>query len=61
LFAKKFEQYASASTMSLEQQRINEACKISAALISILPLFVLYLVVQRKLISGIESAGITGE
>jgi len=64
IFDSIFEQYASVSggsSMNLEQQRINEAYKMSGTLISIIPLFILYLVVQRKLIKGIESAGITGE
>jgi multiple sugar transport system permease protein len=61
LFDSIFEQYASAGTIGVEQQRINEAYKMSATLISILPLFLLYLVVQQKLIKGIESTGITGE
>jgi len=64
MFDSMFSQYASASagsSMNLERQRINEAYKMSATLISILPLFIIYLFVQRKLIKGIESAGITGE
>jgi len=61
LFDSLFEQYASGGPLSQEQQRINEAYKMSATLISILPLFIMYLVVQRQLIRGIESAGITGE
>ncbi|MCL2243804.1 MAG: carbohydrate ABC transporter permease [Treponema sp.] len=66
MFDSIFSQYATASagasgSMNLEQQRINEAYKMSATLISIIPLFILYLIVQRKLIKGIESAGITGE
>ncbi|MCL2276740.1 MAG: carbohydrate ABC transporter permease [Treponema sp.] len=64
IFDSIFEQYASVgggSSMNQEQQRINEAYKMSGTLISIVPLFILYLIVQRKLIKGIESAGITGE
>jgi multiple sugar transport system permease protein len=60
MFDSLFEQYA-AGGMGRDQQRINEAYKMSATLISLLPLFVMYLVVQRQLIRGIESAGITGE
>jgi len=47
--------------MSAEQSRLNEAYKMSATFLSIVPLFVLYLLVQRQFIKGIESAGITGE
>jgi len=61
MFDSIFEQYASSGPQNQEQQRINEAYKMSATLISILPLFIMYLVVQRQLIRGIESAGITGE
>ncbi|MCL2043063.1 MAG: carbohydrate ABC transporter permease [Treponema sp.] len=60
-FDSIFEQLASAGTAGQEQQRINEAYKMSATLISILPLFILYLIVQRQLIRGIENAGLTGE
>jgi multiple sugar transport system permease protein len=62
MFDSIFEQYASSSGgLNQEQQRVNEAYKMSATLISILPLFVLYIVVQKQLIKGIESAGLTGE
>ena len=65
MFDSIFEQYASvgggSGGLNQEQQRINEAYKMSATLISILPLFIMYLVVQKQLIKGIESAGITGE
>jgi multiple sugar transport system permease protein len=44
-----------------QQSRLNEAYKMSATFISILPLFILYMLVQRQFIKGIESAGITGE
>ncbi|MDR0553235.1 MAG: carbohydrate ABC transporter permease [Treponema sp.] len=43
------------------QSRLNEAYKMSATFLSILPLFLIYLLVQRQFIKGIESAGITGE
>jgi multiple sugar transport system permease protein len=59
MFDSIFAQYAGAQ--GREQQRINEAYKMSATLLSILPLFIMYIVVQRQLIKGIESAGITGE
>lgn len=40
---------------------LNEAQRMSAILISIAPLLVLYLFVQRQFIQGIENTGITGE
>jgi len=41
--------------------RLNEAYKMAATLIAILPLVLLYVFVQKKFIQGIENAGITGE
>lgn len=41
--------------------RINEAYKMSATLISITPLLILYTFVQKRFIQGIENTGITGE
>jgi multiple sugar transport system permease protein len=67
LFDSLFASYSSlsgggsATAMSPEQFRINEAYKMSATLLSILPLFAIYLAVQRQFIRGIENAGITGE
>jgi len=40
---------------------VNEAYKMAATLISIAPLLLLYSLVQRRFIEGIENAGITGE
>ncbi len=40
---------------------INEAYKMAATLISIAPLLILYALVQRQFIQGIENTGITGE
>ena len=44
----------------MEQNLINEAFRMSGTLISIFPLFVLYLIVQRHFIKGIENTGLTG-
>lgn len=41
--------------------RLNEAYKMAATLLSILPLILLYAVVQKRFIQGIENTGITGE
>ena len=46
--------------MSTEMERINEAFRMSGTLISIIPLFVLYLLVQKHFIKGIENTGLTG-
>lgn len=40
---------------------VNEAYKMAATLISIAPLLLLYSLVQKQFIEGIENAGITGE
>lgn len=40
---------------------VNEAQKMAATLISIAPLLILYSLVQKQFIQGIENTGITGE
>jgi multiple sugar transport system permease protein len=47
--------------MAPDGARINEAYKMAATVIAILPLLSLYAFVQRKFIQGIERTGITGE
>ena len=44
----------------LEEVRLNEAYRMAGTLVSITPLFVLYLIVQRQFIKGIENTGLTG-
>ena len=46
--------------MTSEMQRLNEALRMSGTLISIIPLFILYLFVQKHFIKGIENTGLTG-
>ena len=41
--------------------RLNKAYKMAATLISISPLLLLYVFVQKQFIQGIENTGITGE
>ncbi len=60
LFDSAFATYAAAGR-GAAQFRINEAYKLSATLISITPLLILYAFVQRRFIQGIENTGITGE
>lgn len=43
------------------EARINEAYKMAATFISMLPLLIVYFVAQRQFIQGIENTGITGE
>jgi len=60
MFDSAFQAYANAGRGNAEF-RINEAYKMSATLISILPLLILYAFVQKRFIQGIENTGITGE
>lgn len=59
-FDSAFASYAAASRGSATF-RINEAYKMAATLISITPLLLLYSIVQKRFIQGIENTGITGE
>ncbi len=58
LFDQQFESLISSAGSAF---RLNEAYKMAATFISILPLIVLYLFVQKQFIQGIENTGITGE
>lgn len=60
MFDSAFQTYASGGR-GTPGFRINEAYKMSATLISITPLLILYAFVQKKFIQGIENTGITGE
>jgi len=41
--------------------RINEGIRMSATLMTILPLLITYLVLQRQFVESLERTGITGE
>lgn len=43
------------------EARLNEAYRMAATFMSILPLLIMYLFAQRKFIEGIERTGMTGE
>ncbi len=60
MFDSAFKTYAAAGRGNAEF-RINEAYKMSATLLSITPLLILYGFVQKRFIQGIENTGITGE
>lgn len=60
IFDSAFQTYANAGR-GTAVFRLNEAYKMSATLISILPLLTLYAFVQKRFIQGIENTGITGE
>ena len=59
-FDSAFQTYANAGR-GTAVFRINEAYKMSATIISITPLLILYAFVQKRFIQGIENTGITGE
>ena len=58
LFDSEFDGVVSSSGSAF---KINEAYKMAATFISIVPLLLLYSFVQKKFIEGIENTGITGE
>lgn len=41
--------------------RLNERIQMAATLLTVAPLMILYLVMQKKFVQGVESSGITGE
>ena len=52
--------YPSVDTDSIEA-RLNEGIEMAAAVLSILPLLLIYVLVERRLIESIDKSGITGE
>ena len=60
-FDGNFARMGSAIPGQSGEARINEAYKMAATLISMLPLLVVYFFAQRQFIEGIENTGITGE
>lgn len=48
-------------TQGLTQQAVNEAIKFSATILIILPVLLVYLVMQRWFVEGVDRTGITGE
>jgi len=61
VFDSAFARIAGSLPEMSDGARINEAYKMAATCISILPPLVLYAFVQRRFIQGIERTGITGE
>jgi multiple sugar transport system permease protein len=61
VFDSTFARIAGSLPEMSDGARINEAYKMAATFISILPLLVMYAFVQRRFIQGIERTGITGE
>lgn len=48
-------------TQGLSQQAVNEAIKYSATILIILPVLIVYIIMQRWFVEGIDRTGITGE
>lgn len=51
--------YPAAQGSSLN--RLNERIQMAATLLTVGPLMILYLIMQRKFVEGVEASGITGE
>lgn len=61
-FSTYFSQmYPLANSNNNPMARINEGIKMAGTLLTILPLIVMYIVVERQLIESVDRAGITGE
>ncbi len=52
--------YGAADTLG-EIDRINEAVTLAGTLLSVLPLLILYLILQRRFMQSVEMTGIAGE
>lgn len=48
-------------TSGLSQQAVNEAIKYSATILIILPVLIVYVIMQKWFVEGIDKTGITGE
>ena len=49
------------SAKNSDQNKINESLRMAATILTILPLIIVYLLLQKQFIEGIESSGLTGE
>ncbi len=61
IFDSLFENRASAPPGQEGEMRINEAYRMAATIITMIPLFIVYFSAQRQFVEGIEKTGITGE
>lgn len=61
VFDSSFDSSSSTGLGSAGLYKLNEAYKMAATMISIIPLLILYACVQKQFIQGIENTGITGE
>ena len=58
-FASNYSEYA--NTAAAGATSLNESISMSGTMLSILPLLLLYLVMQRNFVESLDKAGITGE
>lgn len=61
IFDTLFENRASGGQGPDGEARINEAYRMAATILSMIPLFIIYFVAQKQFVEGIEQTGITGE
>ena len=59
-FVQAYENLYPAGTVNIFD-RLNEAVKLSGTFLNILPLLVIYFVLQRWFVESVERSGITGE
>lgn len=62
-FDSSFDAYANSSSAgsSSSSASINEAYRMAGTVLSVLPLMILYFIMQRYFVESIDNAGITGE
>ena len=58
-FAQNFSAYANTATSAATN--LNESISMAGTMLSILPLLILYFVLQRYFVESIDRVGITGE
>jgi multiple sugar transport system permease protein len=61
VFDNNFRSAAPDSAGGGGSNNINEAYKMAATLLSMIPLFIIYFAAQKQFVEGIEKTGITGE
>ena len=59
-FVDKFNKLYSSAQVSTGGA-LNEAIRLAGTLLTILPLIILYLILQKQFVESIERTGITGE
>jgi len=60
-FATNYDKYSQTATAANAVTSINESINMSGTMLSILPLLIMYFVLQRYFVESIDRTGITGE